>query len=321
MTIWPLGFRLDDGALDKARAEPARILRVEGWAAGPPPRVRLRPAAEALALSPTLALKTCRPDVARDHEGLDSWCGVALEWRRPPPLADGAALVLPDGRQAPLPPGARAVLNGPDLPYAGLLDDPAPWGRDQLYGQGPPDPGVASDFIDLARKLTPPVLDVGCGAGPLVAALRAAGVDAYGVELDQPRIREALLPEARPYVTLIDPDRPLPFADKTFGGVLAFEVLEHVPDWRRLVTEMLRLARRAVAVSVPDMSAVPRGHPHGAVPWHILDSDHVHFFTPPALAAPFRAQGCALEWRALNAERLEGGVWPGSLGLLARLPG
>jgi hypothetical protein len=31
------------------------------------------------------------------------------------------------------------------------------------------------------------------------------------------------------------------------------------------------------------MSAVPRGYRHGVVPWHLLESTHVNFFTQASL--------------------------------------
>ena len=62
------------------------------------------------------------------------------------------------------------------------------------------------------------------------------------------------------------------------------EVLEHIPDWRGAIVEMGRVARRAL-ITVPDMSAIPTLFPHRVVPWHLLESTHVNFFTQRSLHA------------------------------------
>ena len=50
----------------------------------------------------------------------------------------------------------------------------------------------------------------GAAPGALVAALRREGIEAFGLEIDDARIRHHLLDEVRPYVTLDDGARPSP---------------------------------------------------------------------------------------------------------------
>ena len=94
------------------------------------------------------------------------------------------------------------------------------------------------------------VLDAGCGEGELLR--RGLLGCAHTVSLD--RSREALA-EIRTHTK--DP-KPvcgsvlqLPFGRASFDAVVCLEVLEHLEDPAAAVQELLRVARRAVVVSVP----------------------------------------------------------------------
>jgi SAM-dependent methyltransferase len=169
--------------------------------------------------------------------------------------------------------------------YANLLDEERVLHRDQIYGYGPPNPFADPAVIDLSSHLPGPVLDVGCGSGALVRALRERGLEAHGIELDRPEIATSLRDDVKPWITLYDGSRRMPFADGQFASVVCTEVLEHIPDYAAAVAEMARLARREALITVPDMSAIPRLFPHNVVPWHLLEATHLNFFTQRSLAA------------------------------------
>ena len=90
--------------------------------------------------------------------------------------------------------------------------------------------------------------------------------------------------DVRPFIDLYEGELPLPYPHDRFAGVVCSEVLEHIPDWRGAIVEMGRVARRAL-ITVPDMSAIPTLFPHRVVPWHLLESTHVNFFTQRSLHA------------------------------------
>jgi 2-polyprenyl-3-methyl-5-hydroxy-6-metoxy-1,4-benzoquinol methylase len=97
-------------------------------------------------------------------------------------------------------------------------------------------------------------LDVGCGEGVLTERLasRVGTGHVVGVDLEDPKLRAEWAARSRPnleFRTLSGPD--LPFADDEFDIACALEVLEHVPDARHTLAEMVRVARRHVLVSVP----------------------------------------------------------------------
>jgi SAM-dependent methyltransferase len=100
------------------------------------------------------------------------------------------------------------------------------------------------------------LLDVGCGTGHHLAALRARGFEAAGVDGS-----ETMLAEARarnPQAELRQADvEALPFPDAVFDVVLCIEVLRYLPDPGRCVAELGRVLRpggTALATAAPLLS-------------------------------------------------------------------
>ncbi len=51
---------------------------------------------------------------------------------------------------------------------------------------------------------------------------------------------------------------------------------------------MLRVARRCVLISVPNIGVIPSMSRHLVVPWHVLEATHVNFFTEDILSRYLR---------------------------------
>jgi 2-polyprenyl-3-methyl-5-hydroxy-6-metoxy-1,4-benzoquinol methylase len=98
------------------------------------------------------------------------------------------------------------------------------------------------------------VLDVGCGEGVLVHrwAQRLGDGRVVGVDLEEESIQAGWAEHQAPNLTyrVID-SAELPFADGEFDLAAAIEVLEHVPDPERTLSEMARCASGHLLVSVP----------------------------------------------------------------------
>jgi len=121
--------------------------------------------------------------------------------------------------------------------------------------------------VDFARFLLEPgsrVLDAGCGAGRhLSEAFRRAGVHVVGLDRshdDLVKARntlEAMEHEAQDggggWLTLRGDVTALPFPDRTFDLVICAEVLEHIPEDRKAIAEVVRVLKpgKLLAVSVP----------------------------------------------------------------------
>jgi len=98
------------------------------------------------------------------------------------------------------------------------------------------------------------VLDVGCGEGVL-SQQWAARLDpgrVIGIDLPDPKLEAEWALRGAPNLGFSAMRaEQLAFADDEFDLVAATEVLEHVPDPRRVLSEMARVAHGHLLVSVP----------------------------------------------------------------------
>ena len=139
------------------------------------------------------------------------------------------------------------------------------------------------------------VLDLGCGAGRFVAALREAGAEPVGVEVAQAALDHAAANAPGADLRLLADDGSIPLEHGSVDLVWCSEVLEHVADGDHLLLEARRVLRRGgrLLVTVPyhgraknvgiavarfDAHFDPRGQ-------------HLRFFTRTSLARSLDAAG------------------------------
>jgi 2-polyprenyl-3-methyl-5-hydroxy-6-metoxy-1,4-benzoquinol methylase len=107
----------------------------------------------------------------------------------------------------------------------------------------------------LWRKAAPAsILDVGCGEGVLTEqwADKLGSGRIVGIDLDDPKLKAEWDKRRRANLEYrVEDATNLSFADDEFELAAAIEVLEHVPDPERTVSEMARVAKRWLLVSVP----------------------------------------------------------------------
>jgi methionine biosynthesis protein MetW len=111
-----------------------------------------------------------------------------------------------------------------------------------------PDLAIIADAVPAASR----VLDVGCGDGELMVALKGKGVDARGLEIDAANVTAAIARGQS--VVQGDANRDLAdYPDDAFDYAILSQTLQTTERPDRVVDELLRIAPRAF-VSFPNFA-------------------------------------------------------------------
>ncbi|SEH16181.1 methionine biosynthesis protein MetW [Sphingopyxis sp. YR583] len=111
-----------------------------------------------------------------------------------------------------------------------------------------PDLAIIADAVPATSR----VLDVGCGDGELMVALRNKGVDARGLEIDPANVTAAIARGQS--VVQGDANRDLAdYPDDAFDYAILSQTLQTTERPDRIVDELLRIAPRAF-VSFPNFA-------------------------------------------------------------------
>jgi SAM-dependent methyltransferase len=131
---------------------------------------------------------------------------------------------------------------------------------EEVWGQLPDDsPPFAfaprRDFLLRQVRAGDRVLDLGCGEGAFCAELAASGAEPVGADVAEAALGRARRRHPGVRFELVPAHGPLPFADAAFDVVWASEVIEHVADTARWLSEVRRVLR-------------PRGRLLATTPYH-----------------------------------------------------
>jgi ubiquinone/menaquinone biosynthesis C-methylase UbiE len=161
---------------------------------------------------------------------------------------------------------------------------------EELWRRLPPD--LAPPHLELRRRFLlrdlrtgDRALDLGCGSGEFTAVMAEAGAEPVGVDVAEAALERAR--ERHPHLDLrlTAIGGPLPFDDNAFDLVWSSEVIEHVADTARWLSEVRRVlapggrlllttpnhGRLRVAVGGIERFSEPLG-------------DHLHLYTRRSLA-------------------------------------
>jgi len=181
-----------------------------------------------------------------------------------------------------------------------------------------PDPSFARRakiiFENLDLKGRKEVLEVGCGRGFYLKTLKTVWPDLVITGVD---VNQNYLDVARGYlgdlgVGLIRGDATdLPFTDNSFDRIIATEVLEHIPDDQKVVSEMYRVLKPGgiAMVTVPNKNYPFCWDPLNWIlervfSWHIpsniwwlagLWADHVRLYEDKDLKDKLKKVGFKIE--------------------------
>ena len=162
-----------------------------------------------------------------------------------------------------------------------MPDKPVKVSRTSLAGR--------TDFTIIGQIIEPrsKVLDLGCGEGELLAWLAEnKSVIARGVEIEPARVRKAIARGLSAYQGDIN-EGLSDYPDEAFDYVILSQTLQETLDPRRILSEMMRVGRRAV-VSFPNfghwrvrLSMLTTGQAPKTrlFPYDWYDSPNIHFVT------------------------------------------
>lgn len=136
-----------------------------------------------------------------------------------------------------------------------------------------------TDYVDLFRNASAPVLEIGAARGELLELFRDAGITARGVDLDAAMVEHAK--EKGLDVAVANGIEYLATqSDRSLGGVIATQVVEHLtqPELRELINQCLKKVKSG-----------------GLVVFETINSESIvalchHYFRDPTHVAPLHPE-------------------------------
>jgi methionine biosynthesis protein MetW len=175
------------------------------------------------------------------------------------------------------------------------------------------------DLTTIAHWITPGarVLDIGCGTGELLEHLvMSKQVKAHGIELSQPEVSACVKKGLSVVQGNADSDL-VHYPDDAFDFVVSAHTLQAMQNPKKVLGEMLRIAKRTI-ISIPNFGYwYNRFHLglYGKMPvsstlsysWY--ETPNIHFCTISDFVDLYKALGCHSEQEAYLTKT--GGTLPG----------
>ncbi|MCE1178201.1 MAG: class I SAM-dependent methyltransferase [Micrococcales bacterium] len=176
------------------------------------------------------------------------------------------------------------------------------------------------DFDRLGLEPGERVLDMGAGAGRHAFEMYRRGADVVAFDQDATELEgvatmfgamelEGQVPEGAKAVTVEGDALHMPFADGEFDRVVAAEILEHIPDDRTAIAELVRVLRPGGTLAVTVPAAFPE-----RICWalsdeyHEVEGGHVRIYNADELVGKISQAGLEPEGRG-HAHALHAPYW------------
>jgi SAM-dependent methyltransferase len=173
-------------------------------------------------------------------------------------------------------------------------------------------------FIDALEVIGGPgrVLDVGSATGEFLAAARARGWAAYGVETAPVAAEYAARTHGvEVYVGALD---SVPWPDGAFDAVTLWDVIEHVPSPRAYIERAARLLRPGGMLGLTTPNIHSLNYLLLGPAWEVIGpNEHLHYFSARTLERLLRRAGFAIH--ALSTMHVQRALWERRLGRLRPL--
>ncbi|MCK5738087.1 class I SAM-dependent methyltransferase [bacterium] len=151
-------------------------------------------------------------------------------------------------------------------------------------------------LLELIPPKTRQILDLGCGDGYLSWLLAKAGHQVTALDISQNRLKKFNELAAEYNITQTIGDiRETGLAAASFDGAVCSEVIEHIPDYERVIAETFRVLRPGglALFSVPnDETLITLTCPHCLKSFH--QNGHLHSFNTQNLPLIFEKVGFQL---------------------------
>jgi SAM-dependent methyltransferase len=124
------------------------------------------------------------------------------------------------------------------------------------------------------------ILDIGCATGEYCQKLTELGFNCIGIDINEKYVKKAIEIGVEAHIMSGD---DIKFPDKSFDTILLFEVLEHVKNPGNVLNEAIRVAKKNILITVPNCSDFHKLTRYSLTYDHMLEMDHVNFFTKQEL--------------------------------------
>jgi len=161
--------------------------------------------------------------------------------------------------------------------------------RDRIGTWGKLNPARLDIILKYAENK---ILDAGCSSGEYIRSLLAKGYDAYGFDICYSDQWEGEHINRFKIGNIYN----IPYGDEEFDTVTAFEILEHVEDVDKAFSEIKRVVRKNVILSVPDCEIYPIFKESGLTFSHWIDRTHIQFFTEISLKRKLKEHGLSIRY-------------------------